>query len=155
MVCSIFKEEQHRILIGTADFFTRNNANENILGWVNESHVIKWNGRLALECNWEEPSYSQRQNDSLKRVYGFTSQLSADLYGKTGSLNSAHIIWDNDPAKSDYSQKLRSDENNRRKVGEVFRFPVWNITSGYYSSMALLKLDLDLDLDAEKNNLIK
>ncbi len=48
------------------------------------------------------------------------------------------ILWDNDPAKENFPKSLRSYENNRRSVGEVFRFPVFDITYGYIKSGAFI-----------------
>ncbi|MBK9043464.1 MAG: hypothetical protein IPN97_09795 [Saprospiraceae bacterium] len=136
----MFKEENNRILIGGADFLNQTNAKDIIIGWVDEGRVEKWNQRLTLECDWTDPSYSIRRNDVNKRVYGFDKQISADLYSKNGSLNTENIVWDNDPSKSDYPKKLKSEENSRRPVGDVFRFPVFKFTSGYIQSGAINKI---------------
>ncbi len=139
----IYKEEQGRVLLGTTDYFNQTNVKEVLVGWVDTAYIHRWNSRLALECNWEEPSYSQRKSDSTKRVYGFNDQVSADLYGKTGFFKKENIICDNDPAKSDFPKGLRAEENNRRLVGDVFRFPVFDMTSGYIKSAGLVKIEND------------
>jgi hypothetical protein len=136
----MFKEENNRILLGGVDFLTQSNAKDAIIGWVDEGRVEKWNQRLTLECDWTDPSFGVRRNDADKRIYGFDNEISADLYSKNGSLFKDKVLWDNDPAKSDYPKKLRSDENNRRPVGDVFRFPVFNFTSGYIQSGAINKI---------------
>ncbi len=139
----IYKEEQGRVLLGTTDYFNQTSAKDVLVGWVDTAYIQRWNSRLTLECNWEDPSYSLRQSDSLKRIYGFFNPISADLYSKSGSLNKAQIVWDHDPAKSDYPKALRSDENNRRPIGDVFRFPVFDMTTGYIKSSGLIKIDND------------
>jgi len=137
----IFKEEQGRVLLGTTDYFSQTNAKDVLVGWVDTSYILRWNSRLALECNWEDPSYSQRLSDGTKRVYGFSNPISADLFSKNGALRNEHIIWDNDPAKSDFPKVLRSNENNQRQVGDVFRFPVLDFTHAYIKSIASIRLD--------------
>ncbi len=137
----MYKEEQGRVLLGTTDYFNQTNAKDLLVGWVDTSYIQRWKSRLALECNWEEPSYSQRKSDNTKRVYGFSNAISADLYSKSGSLNYNYIIWDSDPAKSDLSKKLRSEENNRRIVGDVFRFPILDFTYGYINSVGSIRLN--------------
>jgi hypothetical protein len=75
----IYKEEQGRVLLGTTDYFNQTNAKDVLVGWVDTAYIQRWNSRLTLECNWEDPSYSLRQSDSLKRIYGFFNPISADL----------------------------------------------------------------------------
>jgi len=136
----MYKEENNRILLGGADYYNQTNAKDVIIGWVDEGRVEKWNQRLTLECNWNDPSFEVRRNDANKRIYGFDNQISADLYSKNGSLFKDKVMWDNDPAKKDYPKNLKSDDNNRRPVGDVFRFPVFNFTTGYIQSGAINKI---------------
>lgn len=139
----IYKEEAHRVLIGTTDFLSSPTVRDVLVGWVDTAYIQRWNSRLALECNWEEPSYGTRRNDPYKRVYGFANQVSADLYSKNGSFIQEKVLWDNDPAKSDFPKRLRAEENPNRAVGEVFRFPVFDMTSGYIKSAGLVKIEND------------
>jgi len=67
-------------------------------------------------------------------VYGFSNQIPADTYSKHGVLNRDNILWENDPAKKDFPGPLRSDENEKRAKGTVFRFPVFSKSSGFYQS---------------------
>lgn len=133
----IYKEEGNRMLIGGTDFINSGTAGETILGWVDNIRVEKWNQRLTLEPNWDPSSYSIRNKDVDKRIYGFSSQSDADLYSKTGSLSKKTILWDNDPASPSFPSKLKSEENENRPKGEVFRFPAFTFTSGYIQSGAI------------------
>jgi hypothetical protein len=136
----IYKEEDTRLLLGGADYYTQTNAKDVIIGWVDVTRVEQWNQRLTLECDWNDPSYSERRKDINKRVYGFEDEIYADLYSKTGSLSIDKIAWDNDPAKSDYPRNLKSEDNSRRPVGDIFRFPVFKFNKGYIKSGAINKI---------------
>jgi len=129
----IFKEEENRVLLGGADYISYGNSN-NIIGWADKIRVEKWNQRLTLEPNWESSSFNSRKAKEEQRIYGFKSQSFADSYSKTGNLNKGDILWDNDPAKPGYSDKMKSPDNSNRSIGEVFRFPVFSYNSGFIKS---------------------
>jgi hypothetical protein len=134
----IYKRVGNRILIGGNNRFNHVTAKDNIIGWVDEYRVQRWDQRLALECSFVPEIFDFRKKYPNSRVIGFKTQTSADIYAKSGKINESEVLWDNDPIKS--SQVLLAPTNPRRVKGEVFRFPVFSMTSGYIQSGALAKI---------------
>lgn len=136
----VYKREGNRLLLGLNDSYNFNNVEDNIVGWVDDYRVVNWNQRLALECNWDLHEFQLRKEDESKQIKGYKDAVSADGASKVGPENyKSAVLWDNDPVKlPDY---LLAEENPRRVVGEVFRFPVFEMNKdGYIRSGALARI---------------
>ncbi len=135
----IYKREDNRVLLGAADYFSYDDVDASVVGWVDKYRITEWNQRLALECNHDEEAFMIRKSSDNKKIYGFKDQRSADHYSKTGTFSADDVYWDNDPVKLNPS--LLSKSNPRRPVGDVFRFPVFKYTrSGWIRSGALAQI---------------
>jgi hypothetical protein len=133
----IFKRENGRILLGGSNSFNHTNVAENLIGWVDQYRVMKWNQRLALECNFDEAPYLERKSDRKKHIVGFNSQINAIDFTSSGE-KSEGVLWDSDPVKLDPT--LLAKENNRRPIGEIFRFPIFQMAEKYIESGVLLRI---------------
>lgn len=136
----VYKREGNRLLLGLNDSYSFVNVEENIVGWVDDYRVVSWNQRLALECNWDFHEFQLRKDDENKRIKGYKDAVSADGASKVGPDNyQSAVLWDNDPVK--LPEHLMAEENPRRAVGDVFRFPVFEMNrDGYIRSGALARI---------------
>jgi hypothetical protein len=123
----VFKTEGGRSLLAVNYELNSARGSTEIIGWVDDTRIEKWNQRLVLECNYDETAYNQRKSDPLKLVVGFRMPNSAINFSRNGTKNQEDIIWDNDPAGSKFPNNLRDRSNSRRANGEVFRFPVFSL----------------------------
>ncbi|MEO0583038.1 MAG: type VI secretion system protein TssR domain-containing protein [Bacteroidota bacterium] len=85
-------------------------AQDDILGWVDEDIVQLWKTRLCLEPNWDREAANSRKESNIRTTL-LDSPSAAEQFLKTGQADLKNIIWDNDPFE------LKRDPN-------LFRMPV-------------------------------
>ncbi|WP_235299138.1 type VI secretion system protein TssR domain-containing protein [Portibacter marinus] len=118
----VYKKENDRYLLGKESLVSSSRVENVIVGWVDRKKAADWNTRIALEPNFDQLAFEERQNNPNFRVVGFTDIGGADGYARTGSIVDDKKAWDNDPIKIS-SNKL-ANSNPRRFKGSVVRFPM-------------------------------
>lgn len=114
----IYKKENDRFLLVKEVSSNFGTIKQNIVGWVQENRLAKWDTRVALEPNFEKDAFDERKANSSKRTLAFSSASGARSHAN-GSITQGDVLWDNDPVKMNAS----SIKENRFN-GSVIRFPL-------------------------------
>lgn len=56
----IFAETDNAVLLGKQDRFTKDTAEDILIGWIDKEHIKKWNTRVGLEFN--KDTFKERKN---------------------------------------------------------------------------------------------
>lgn len=131
----VYKTENDRYLLGKESLVSSSRVENVIVGWVDIKKAADWNTRIALEPNFDQLAFEERQAKPEFRVVGFTDPGGAESFANTGSIVEAKKAWDNDPIKIS-SNKLASS-NPRRFKGSVVRFPMLQNNPNSFMSGAI------------------
>ncbi|GLR16665.1 hypothetical protein GCM10007940_12800 [Portibacter lacus] len=118
----VYKKENDRYLLGKESLVSSSRVENVIVGWVDRKKAADWNTRIALEPNFDQLAFEERQNNPDLRVIGFTDLGGVNGNATTGAIIDEKKAWDNDPINIS-SNKLASS-NPRRFKGSVVRFPM-------------------------------
>ncbi len=118
----VYKKENDRYLLAKESLVSSSRVENVIVGWVTRRKASDWNTRIALEPNFDQVAFEERQGNPDLRVIGFTDLGGSDGFARTGNIVNEKKAWDNDPIKIE-SSKLAS-ANPRRFKGSVVRFPM-------------------------------
>ncbi len=131
----ILKKQSGRYLLATEVEFT---SGDPIIGWVNSNQCEDWNTRLCLEPNFDNDAFNERKSDNSKRFILYHRESAAKNHAQSGfiTVDEGVIAWDNDPARTDYSNdnSVKYNANDRRFSGNVMRFPKFDPNSGSENS---------------------
>lgn len=146
----VYKRENNRLLIGKESRFSTNSIDDVMVGWVREAKASKWNTRIALEPNFSDVAFDERNNDRSKRVVGFMDPGGATAYANSGILLEDKILWDNDPVTRN-PVELASD--GKRLRGEVVRFPMIDNNEKYFRTGAIAEVTTQSMIDLVKSEI--
>lgn len=118
----IYKKENGMVLLAQEAQLTPFNAETALLGWVDEGRIQRWNTRISLAPNFDEPAYNERKTNDYYKFRAFDSPESVAKY--VGQEGKSGVIWDNDPIVFQANQMAKS--NPRRFPGNTIRFPLFN-----------------------------
>ncbi|MEM9834973.1 MAG: hypothetical protein AAF828_00640 [Bacteroidota bacterium] len=127
-VLFVFKEEGSRYLLGNNIFVSGATAERDLVGWIDKSRVATWNIRIALEPNFSQEGFQEREGNPNLHVVGFKDLGAAQNFVRAGVPSNADIITRNDPITYDKRAIAKSDP--KRFDGQTMRFPLLYISEG-------------------------
>lgn len=101
--------EEGFVLLGRQSEYTAEDASRVLVGWAPFSRLVTWNHRIALEPNWEELAWAEREKKQQAQVLKDKKKARAYAEGRVNDAGGP--LWDADPGIN-------------RRPGEWKRFPV-------------------------------
>ncbi len=142
----VYKVTEERYLL--ADNSRLNTTSENkskrLKGWVDKAKIEAWNTRMALEPNFTEVGFSERNGNEALHVKAYGNAAMAQKITESSGIRSSdnRVYWDSDPVKCD--KALLASTNTRRFKGESIRFPILTSGDTYFKSGIIAQLPSDM-----------
>ncbi len=145
----ILKSQDNRYLISKELVINRTLSKEDIIGWVDKDKIHLWRTRLALEPNFDETAFEERQTNTDFQIKAYRRFEDAKMAYGGGA---PQAIMENDPVN--IPRFKMSDSNPRRHKGMVLRYPVIQKHDNVFHSAAVGEVQTEI-IDAGLNTLLK
>ena len=122
----VYKREGNHALIGKTHLTTFIRVDKDVLGWVNEDILQKWDSRVCLEPNFDADAAEKRKNSNIK-VSLFFNRDEAGQWDQGSGMPKA--VWSDDPYEKRWvatQKRLPIFEVDGDLVRTGFATPLYN-----------------------------